>query len=391
MDAPVTVTSAGPSGQEQAKPKDKASQTQRNASIAPETAAVFPHADNGGLVTPNLLVDLSNVCRDDRLGGDEEASWNRYVRVMQAWREQVNAASLVLAVADNNLIRKFQTVQDKAAYTSAVGRGEVISAPDADPVILERARETGAAVLSKDGFIGHRRKHDWIQGDAEHFWSWQSRPDGSIRILRRDMQVKGAYTMTVAAEKDERKAKNLRDTDAQDLLGRFWRCRNLSCPRSAEEPLGDPPRLHFGRILCPACREPVSDAGARPPGRGFKVLADGSEQARFSLLDRQILTLGRGDVTGVLDLSGVAVTAGKLSREHVRLEIRGGQPVATDLGSRNGTSVERWNTRTKVWEFLQPLEQGVTVTLLPRDRLVLAGSVIIEQSARSYVVAPMAR
>lgn len=341
-------------------------------------------------MTPDLLVDLSNVCRDDRLGGNEGASWSRYERVMQAWREQVNAASVVLAVADNNLIRKFETVQDKAAYTSALGRGEVISAPDADPVILERARETGAAVLSKDGFVGHRRKHDWIQGDAEHFWSWQSRPDGSVRILRRDMQVKGGYTMTAAAEKDERKAKNLRDTDAQDLLARFWRCRNAACPRSAEEPLNDPPRLHYGRTLCPACREPVSDAGPRPPGRGFKVIADGSEQARFVLLDRQVLMLGRGDGTGVLDLSGVAAAAGKLSREHVRLEIRGGQPVATDLGSRNGTKVERWDTRSKGWGPLRTLEHGVAVTLLPRDRLVLAGAVNVEQSARSYVVAPLA-
>jgi hypothetical protein len=344
------------------------------------------------LVTPDLLVDLSNVCRDDRLGGDEEASWSRYERVIRAWREQVNAASVVLAVADNNLIRKFVTVQDKAAYTSALGRGEVISAPDADPVILERARETGAAVLSKDGFVGHRRKHDWIQGDAEHFWSWQSRPDGSVRILRRDMQVKGAYTMTAAAEKDERKAKNLRDTDAQDLLARFWRCRNTACPRSAEEPLNDPPRLHYGRILCSACREPVSDAGPRPPGRGFKVLADGSEQARFSLLDRQVLTLGRSDGTDVLDLSSVAAAAaGKLSREHVRLEMRGGQPVVTDLGSLNGTTVERWDTRTRSWGPLRTLERGVAVTLLPRDRLVLAGTVRVEQSARSYVVAPLAR
>lgn len=118
---------------------------------------------------PDLLVDLSNVCRDKDLGGRADASWDRYELVLAAWRDQINRDSRVLAVADDSLFRMLRTMQDKAAFVAAQGRGEVITAPDADPVILDMARETGAAVLSRDGYVGHRRKHDWIQGDAEHF------------------------------------------------------------------------------------------------------------------------------------------------------------------------------------------------------------------------------
>lgn len=338
-------------------------------------------------MTADLLVDLSNVCRDKKLGGPELASWNRYARVMQAWREQINPASVVLAVADSNLIRKFGTMKDKAAYTAAEGRGEVISAPDADPVILEQAQRTGAAVLSRDGYVGHRRRHDWIQGDAEHFWSWSAAADGNIRIVRRDMDFKGPYTVTRAAESDERKEKNLRDTDATPLLARFWRCRNSACARSSEDPLRDPPALYYGSVQCPSCRHAVEDAGARPAGRGFKVLAEDTDEIRFSLLDGQMLILGRLEGDRRLNLAGLSESAGKLSRDHARIELRGGQAVATDLGSGNGTVLQRWDSNRRSWGPVRALKPHVAVTLLPRDRIVLAGIVRIEQSGRDYVVA----
>ena len=220
---------------------------------------------------PDLLVDLSNVCRDKDLGGRAAASWERYTLVLAAWREQVNKDSVVLAIADNNLFGLLVTMQDKSAFVAAQGRGDVITAPDADPVILDKARETGAAVLSHDGFVGHRRRHGWIQGDAEHFWSWSALPGGRVRIQRRDMRVRSDYTLTSAAERDERKAKNLLYTDGVPLLERVWVCRRPSCPRSEEEPLTVPPLLWHGRALCPDCRYEVEDIGEREPGRLMKV------------------------------------------------------------------------------------------------------------------------
>lgn len=336
--------------------------------------------------SPDLLVDLSNVCRDKALGGAAVASWERYRKVLDAWRQQINKDSVVLAVADDSLFRLLSTMQDRSAFVAAQARGEVESAPDADPVILDAARETGAAVLSKDGYVGHRRRHDWIQGDAEHFWSWTTAPGGGIKITRRDMRVRSDFTMTRAAERDERKAKNLLHTDGTPLLDRLWRCVGDACPRAQEDPLGVPPLLWHGEVLCPDCRQPVDDAGERDAGRVVKVKIGDEELLRFAVLERRVLTVGRGDGDDVLDLGSLHPRAAAVSRRHLELELRGGQAVVTDLGSSNGTSIQRWDPARRGWSAGQPLVGGQTATLLPRDRLVLGGVVVLEQSAREYVV-----
>lgn len=335
---------------------------------------------------PDLLVDLSNVCRDKDLGGRADASWDRYGLVLAAWREQINRDSRVLAVADDNLFRLLRTMQDKAAFVAGQGRGEVITAPDADPVILDMARETGAAVLSRDGYVGHRRKHDWIQGDAEHFWSWRALSDG-VRIQRREMRVRSEYTLTKAAERDERKAKNLLQSDGVPLLERVWACRRPTCPRAAEDPLTVPPLLWHGRPLCPDCRFEVEDLGERDAGRQMKVKVGDDEVTRFSVFERQIITIGRNVGDACVDLTPAHPRAQAVSRRHLTLELRGGQVVATDLGSSNGTRMQRWDPQRGTWLAGEPMTEGKPTTLLPRDRLLLGEAVHLEQSAREYVVA----
>lgn len=208
-----------------------------------------------------------------------------------------------------------------------------------------------------------------------------------MRIQRREMRVRSDYTLTRAAEKDERKSKNLLHTDGVPLLERVWACRRPPCPRAAEEPLTVAPLLWHGRPLCPDCRFEVEDLGERDAGRQMKVRIGDDEVMRFAVLERQVLTIGRNVGDAALDLTGVHARASVVSRRHLTLELRGGQVVATDLGSSNGTRIQRWDPRRRTWLAGEPMAQGKPATLLPRDRLLLGEVVHLEQSARDYVVA----
>lgn len=335
----------------------------------------------------DLLVDLSNVCRDERLGGGTTPNWERYQRVLGAWRGQINASSQVLAVADESLMRHLEKRADKQAFIAALSSGEAIQVPDADPVLLDEARLTGAAVLSRDGFVGHRRRHDWIQGNAEHFWSWRI-VRGDVRVVRRDMKVRNQFTMTSAAEKDERKARGLLRDDADIVLSRLWRCAQVQCERSCDTILGDPPALRRGVAKCPSCGAPAVDMGPRESGRIFKLTSAGTELARFGLLDGSGVTLGRvtSRTEAYRDIATASSQPSKISREHARLELRGGQAVVTDLASRNGTLLERWNPLEHRWDQGSRLDSHQAATMLPRDRVTFPGGIHVEQSAREYVV-----
>ncbi|MDB5478887.1 MAG: hypothetical protein JWM96_1382 [Alphaproteobacteria bacterium] len=333
----------------------------------------------------DLLVDLANLARDERLGGVDTADWARVDRVLSHWRAHLNPHSNWLLVADDNLARDFGTAEARDRWTQLVRSGELISAPDADPVLLERARTTGASVLSHDGFVGHRRRHSWIQGDAEHFFRWRVDQGDQLAIVLEPMRVVGDYTMTRAAEKDERKARGFGTRDLVDgPLAQMYRCVNPTCRASADDLLQVMPVRVSGRVACPECRRPVVARGPRPPGRRLKLLLHEQELDVVQLADGQQLVLGRGPGPARWDVALLGADTSKISRDHVRLSIRGGQVVAEDLNSTNGTGLARWSPSRRAWEPAQKLLDPTT--LLARDRLELPGSLVVQQSGLRYVV-----
>jgi len=71
-----------------------------------------------------------------------------------------------------------------------------------------------------------------------------------------------------------------------------------------------------------------------PPGRRVSLaVLDGPDLGRIFRVENPSVTIGRGDAE-------VHLEDGEVSRQHARLEMRGGRAVVRDLGSTNGTFVD---------------------------------------------------
>src|SRR3954470_24283446 len=102
---------------------------------------------------PQVIVDLSNVCRDESLSDSpNRAAWSRFERLMQAWREQIEPNPQGIALADENLRFLFGPA-DRREFELAERSGLVrVVSGAADTEILRWAETSGASVLSKDRF-----------------------------------------------------------------------------------------------------------------------------------------------------------------------------------------------------------------------------------------------
>ena len=73
---------------------------------------------------------------------------------------------------------------------------------------------------------------------------------------------------------------------------------------------------------------------AMPEGRRVSLaVLDGPDLGRIFRVEQPSVTIGRGDAE-------VQLEDGEVSRQHARLEMRGGKAVVRDLGSTNGTFVD---------------------------------------------------
>ena len=328
----------------------------------------------------DLLVDIANACRDERLGG-VGTGWERLDRVMAAWRDQVNPHSQVLLVADENLARDFRDDASRQRWAAEVRQESMVTAPHADTVILDRARATGAAVLSRDGFVAHRRVHSWVQGDSEHFWRWSIGRAGQVEIRLEPMSVRNDYSITRAVEQGDFKRLGLGDATLRErILSRVYKCETPTC-ELAGPVLHELPAAARGSAVCPTCRRPLRDRGPRPPARRLKFLFAGDEVGSEVLGDGEQVTLGTAPSSATaFDLSEFG-SMPDIKPAHLHVRVMGGQVVVEPVDG-SAVHVQRW--RDRQW---QPLEQvSCPTTLLPRDRISLPSGLTIEQSARAYIV-----
>jgi hypothetical protein len=127
------------------------------------------------------------------------------------------------------------------------------------------------------------------------------------------------------------------------VVTRQWHCPDPECPsfgpgRSAGQP---PPSLRGGIPCCPRHGTRLVDGGPRPLMRPIAARVDGLVRERFTVSSQRPLIVGRApdDRTGIAlgpYLEEAAVRW--ISRNHMRLELRGDDLVATD-SSTNGTVV----------------------------------------------------
>jgi hypothetical protein len=128
-------------------------------------------------------------------------------------------------------------------------------------------------------------------------------------------------------------------------MGRLWRCPAPSCPSfgqpSAVGAGQSPPSLRSGAPVCPRHGERLVDQGARPELVPMAVRIGGLVRTRFLATSARPVMVGRApdDKGGVtigswLDEEGTR----RVSRTHLRVELREGMILATDV-STNGAIV----------------------------------------------------
>jgi hypothetical protein len=338
---------------------------------------------------PQVIVDVSNVCRDSSLAPTgRAAAWSRFTRLVAAWHAFSPARIVAVAVADESL-RFVLSPTDRREFERAQRSGTVYTVDrSADEEILREAERTGALVLSGDRFVGHRRRHPWIQGCTDRFFGWTEDAEHGLRIVPVEMGIAGAYSLSRGEEADllrERHINPQRPDDLEVLL-HAYRCTSPGCVPAQMFPdrLATPPARHEQRAVCPWCKSELQDLGPRQRGVEVVIELGGRELTRKVLGEGAELVLGRDDLPAVDDPEAAAALA-RVSRAHIRLRCQKGLLRVRDAGSTNGTAVARWNSNTRTLDRLEPLAAGQEAQLGHHD-VVVMGEVRLRRSGQQFAI-----
>ncbi|MFJ8621320.1 FHA domain-containing protein [Kitasatospora sp. NPDC093550] len=276
----------------------------------------------GAAAQADFLLDLSNVVRATELGGAGERSLERLRLVLAALREWTGDREVTVhAIADDSLMRPdrdrdFPDPAEGALLRAWRDRGLIAAIAKADPDLLDHAKVLGTRVISADLFRGHRGEHPWIQGDREHFLEPLRGPDGSVRLVPRDMRVFADREVSRERERDGLKARNLLDFRGRprsEVLERSWRCPRTPCNPS--------PALRSGKVVCRVHGTLLTDLGPRRPRLQLKILVDGVCRAWENLTedDGREFTLGRAHLARIEERHLSDDRRGRVSRQHLVL------------------------------------------------------------------------
>lgn len=293
----------------------------------------------------DLMVDLSNVCSRDVLGGST-VSLERLrtaVAIFEEWCGLQNAH--VFAVADNSLFSRLASRTDRHELRRLVDGGLVEALPGADERLLELVELTGGILMTWDRFEGHRDNYPWLQGDASHFVLIHE-VEGRLIVGLRDMGTVSGRRVSERAEIDSLKAARLLDTFGRPdttVLMRWWVCPHRTCTlfTSAHEQGQPIPLRERGAPVCSLHRLPLTDDGPRAPQAQFKITVDGRVRSRFLVSEgAPPVVIGRGltadvDLTDALGQERVEL----VSRRHAEVWMSSGVLHVRDQGSSNGTRI----------------------------------------------------
>jgi hypothetical protein len=335
----------------------------------------------------DLIVDVSNVVRDRRLGGNESASLLRLSRAIQAYAAFVgNPALRIYGIADRSLINDRQALlraQDRERLKRWHRQGKVEVHKVADERVLELAHLTGVPVMSHDMFRDHRDVHPWIQGDTDSFVAPVRDETGRTVIVRRRMGYLTSWRVSRNAERKHLTDRRLADHGRhirRDILDRLWSCTVSDCVTFGDDTaLAQPvPQLRGGTPHCPLHNMPLSDRGARPPAASIKIDQDGKVTSDFLVVEGADVVVGRDPGPNGYSLAGLIAEPVSLevSRRHLRFTIDGQRLVVENLG-RNGTSVHTRHSR----RILYP---GETFHLTLGTSIKLPGRLRLRRSGRMF-------
>ncbi len=359
----------------------------RQVGPVPAAAVSVPH--------PTLLVDLSNVCRDEALGRGPKPTLRRLDRLLGAWRTLFDADTTVLCFVDRSLggmldagdrRRLNEMIQRRTAVVPHRGEADVL-------ILRQAAADRDATILSRDGFVAYRRAFPWIEGELDRFYTW-SVSENRV-ILRPQDRRPVDFEVSRAEELEDLRSRGFLDTvpASHPILRHRYRCVSAEpCMTRAFHPemLRVPPALGAeGSAVCPGCRGPLEIIDSKVLGIELKVRVLDRQVARFTLHDDAAVTLGRDTIPlpSAEEIRRAGVLSG-VSREHARLRVAGRRLHVQDAGSRNGTWLAEWMAHVGRHGEWRRLESGLERRVGRRDVVRLGKSVQLVRSGRLLLTAP---
>ena len=129
----------------------------------------------------------------------------------------------------------------------------------------------------------------------------------------------------------------------QQVSSRLWRCPAPECPSFSQPGPQAPPQMsNTGVPLCPRHGERLTDVGPRPRALALALRVEGLAKYRFPLVEGAPLTIGRcPEGPGAVGLGPYLSQqiGARVSRSHIRVELREGTVVVTDISS-NGSLLQ---------------------------------------------------
>jgi hypothetical protein len=266
-------------------------------------------------VVASAVVDLTEVMHLGDLDGGRPANLLRLGLIVDALGQRLgDSAASIYAVAERGLISDTElTSNERMVIRRWLDDGLIEVLPVGTPVqarLREISALTGLAMITRIG----------------------GAPNSYAPV-----PAAGGITLAPHAGAGAMPAR-----PTNPVLTRQWRCTDPECgsfgaSRVAGQP---PPSLRGGAPTCPRHGTRLVDGGPRPLLRPIAARVDGLVRERFTVGQRPLI-VGRApeDRTGIalgpyLDEAAVRW----ISRNHMRLELRGDELVATD-SSTNGTTI----------------------------------------------------
>lgn len=330
------------------------------------------------LDTADALVDISNVVRNEALGGSGKADFVRLERVALALADMYNDQRVTLfGVTDRSLFHRdlFDDPWQLHRLDEWESSGKILVAGKADPQLLAAGEETGLPIISGDHFRGHRREFPYLdQRDDALLEPWAD-GRGTVRLRHPEYESRPEWEVSRIEEIDLLLQQGINE-HREEVLGRFWSCPDERCSR--HEPAGKPfvllPLWRRGRLICDVHGLEMEDRGPRPRMVQLKIRRDGTVCRRFSVAEGESMVVGRSgegiDLYPFLD----AAERSHVSRVHLRFDLNAEGLTITDL-STNGTTLilQGGRRRLNLRRHTQPFTVGDEAEIVPGLEIVRSG------------------
>jgi len=325
----------------------------------------------------DALVDLSNVVRNERLGGHGQADLVRLERVGEALAALYGAARVAMvAIADRSLLALpglFADPGQRRTLRDWGASGLIHVTGKADVPLLQIAGETGLPIITSDRFVGHRREFPWLDGSDDAVLEPQAGLHGGLVLGHVTLDRRTEWDMSVNEERDLLLQQGL--SRQVEALGRYWSCPEPRCAR--HDPVRSPfillPVANGSRLVCEQHGREMVDLGPRPRVAQLKIMRGGREQHRFTVTQDQPLTVGRSP--GPADLSPFLDEGarGGVSRRHLRFDLDADRLTVTDTSLNGTVLILRDGTRRDLHQDTSPFTLGDRAQVRPGLEIIRSG------------------